>query len=145
MSRVEIRSITEADIPRLVAIERSITHQEAMTPLEKSIHNYLYYGNPQLCLAAEAAGEVVGFLIGEVRAWEFGHEQVAWIKVVGVDPGHKGRGVGRALGEAFLKALRAQGVRRVKTLVEADSPDLKRCFKALGFAEGDQMVLERPL
>lgn len=145
MPKVKIRSIAEADIPRLVAIEKRIIGREGPTPLEHSIHSYIYYGDPELCLAAEAGKKVVGFLIGEVRPWEFGQEEIAWIKVVGVDPGQKRRGVGRALGEAFLAAVRAKGVHRVRTLVGQGAGDLVGYFRALGFGQGEQTVLERSL
>ncbi len=145
MPKVKIRSIAEADIPHLVAIEKKITRREGPTPLERSIHNYIYYGDPELCLAAEAGSKVVGFLIGEVRPWEFGHEEIAWIKVVGVDPGQRRRGVGKALGEAFLAAVRAKGVHRVRTLVGQDAGGLAAYFRALGFGQGEQTVLERSL
>ncbi len=43
-------------------------------------------------------GEVVGFMLGEVRSGEFGLEEpTGWIEVLGVDPGHRGarRSAGR--------------------------------------------------
>ncbi len=144
-AKFRLRSIAEGDIPRLVEIEKKITGAETMTPLEHSIHNYVYYGDPDLCLVAEVGKRVVGFLIGEVRPWEFGHEEVGWLKAVGIDPEYQGRGIGKALGDAVLKALKDKGVHRVRTLVEWDSGDLITYFRSLGFVRSDLLVLERGL
>lgn len=142
---INIRTIVESDIPSLVAIEHRIVGQGSRTAVERSIHNYIYYGDPDLRLLAEVGGRVVGFIIGEVRPWEFGHHEVGWIKVVGVDPEHQGQGVGRALGEALLKSLRSKGVAKLRTLVEQDSEDLTGYFHSLGLEGANQQVLEREI
>ncbi len=144
-AKFRLRSIAEGDIPRLVEIEKKITGAGTMSPLERSIHNYVYYGDPDLCIVAEIGKRVVGFLIGEIRPWEFGHEEVGWLKAVGIDPEYQGQGIGKALGDAVLKSLKEKGVHRVRTLVEWDSGDLITYFRSLGFVRSDLLVLERGL
>jgi predicted N-acetyltransferase YhbS len=146
MASVRVRSITEGDVPALVAIQRAIAGDQGMASLERSIHNYIYYGDPDLCLVAESDRRVVGFIIGEIRPWEFGEpREVGWVKVVGVDPEEQGKGTGRILGEALLAAFRGKGVKKVRTLVGWDLGDLISYFKALGMARGDLLALEREL
>ncbi|MFQ5837268.1 MAG: GNAT family N-acetyltransferase [Thermoplasmata archaeon] len=142
--KVIVRSVGEADIPEMVRIEKEITKSSKVGALERILHNYTNYGDPDLILAAEADDNFVGFLIGEIRPWEFGEdEEIAWIKVVGVDPKYQGRGIGKRLGEAFLRNLKAKGIRKVRTMVEWDSGDLITYFKTLGFDRSNFIALER--
>lgn len=144
--RVTLRSVREADIQEMVRIERTITGSARGSLLDGILHDYLERGDPDLVLAAEAEGRLVGFLVGEIRPWEFGEdEEVAWIKVVGVDPKYQGQGIGRMLGDAFMEKLRKKGVKRLRTLVPWDSGDLITYFKALGFDRSKYVVLERQL
>lgn len=142
--KVIVRSVGESDIPEMVRIEGEITGSTEVSALERILHDYLDHGDLDLIIAADVDRKLVGFLVGEIRPWEFGEdEEVAWIKVVGVDPRYQGRGIGKQLGEAFLKSLKSKGIRRLRTLVPWDSGDLITYFKALDFERSRFVVLER--
>jgi len=77
---------------------------------------------------------VVGFMLGEIRSFEFGLEEpTGWIEVLGVDPATRGRSVGRKLAEAMLDYFRTQGAHSVRTLVDEDRAELSGFFSSLGF------------
>ena len=140
---VRIRRMRASDLKSLVAIERRITGSRRTSALQRHLRRQLRAGGG-VCLVADVAGKPAGFLVGDVAPWEFGEErEVAWVKVVGVDPRHQGLGLGRLLGQAFLKQVRARGIRRVKTLVEWDAGDLVAYFQSLGFDRDGAIVLER--
>jgi predicted N-acetyltransferase YhbS len=140
---VRIRRLRAGDVAAVVGIERRITGSRRTSALGLYLRHALRT-REGICLVAEADGEAVGFLVGDVRPWEFGEDrEVAWVKVVGVDPRHQGEGLGHRMGEQFLKELRRSGIRRVKTLVEWDSGDLVAYFQSLGFNRGGAIVLER--
>ncbi len=142
--QVRVRNVTEADIPEMVRIERDITKSSQVSSLEGILREFVDRGDPELLMAAESEDELVGFLVGEIRPWEFGEdEEVAWIKVVGVDPKHQGQGIGKMLGETFVERLRERGIRRLRTLVPWDSGDLITYFKALEFDRSQFTVLEK--
>jgi L-amino acid N-acyltransferase YncA len=85
-------------------------------------------------LVAELDGRVVGFMLGEVRSGEFGLEEpTGWIEVLGVDPDHRGRAVGRQMALAMLEHFRQQGARSVRTLVDEGMGGIARFFESLGF------------
>jgi ribosomal protein S18 acetylase RimI-like enzyme len=143
---IKVRSIGEADIPSMVRIEGEITSSQRLDSLERTLREHIQRGDPDLLLGAEADGRLVGFLIGEIRSWEFGEdEEVGWIKVVGVDPKYQGRGIGKRLGEAFLRSLESRGITRVRTMVEWDAGDVITYFKSLGFDRSNFIALERTL
>ena len=140
---VRIRPMRAADLAAVSSIERQITWSKRVGSLRKHLAAMLK-AREGVCLVAEVDGAVGGFLVGDVAPWEFGEDrQVAWIKVVGVDPRHQGAGLGKKLGQAFLKEMRARGIRRVKTLVEWYSGDLVAYFQSLGFDRAGAIVLER--
>ncbi len=140
---VRIRRLRAGDVDAVVSIERRITGSRRTSALGRYLRQALRT-REGICLVAEVDGEAVGFLVGDVRPWEFGEDrEVAWVKVVGVDPRHQGEGLGRRMGEQFLKELKRKGIRRVKTLVEWDSGDLVAYFQSLGFDRSGATVLER--
>ncbi|MHB8604613.1 MAG: GNAT family N-acetyltransferase [Thermoplasmatota archaeon] len=96
------------------------------------------------CFGAEEHGRLVGFVLADVRPWEFGHRaHVGWIIALGVDPKAQGRGVGRHLGERVLTEFDRLGVAEVKTLVGDANKELADYFRALGFAPSGEQVLSR--
>jgi ribosomal protein S18 acetylase RimI-like enzyme len=74
-------------------------------------------------------------MLGEVRSGEFGLEEpTGWIEVLGVDPAHRGKAIGRHLAEAILEHFRQRGAHVVRTLVDEEKQgDIRRFFSALGF------------
>ena len=146
MADVTIRPLQETDIPRAVEIEAAIMGARRSTTLRGSLTAYLARGEQGACLAAEADGKLVGFLVGDVRAWDFGEDQeVGWIKIVGIDPAYQGHGVGKALGEALMRYFGTRGVTTVRTTVEWDAGDLIADFRTLGFERSGFIGLEKHL
>lgn len=132
-SDLRIRTLDTVDIGDVVAIDEKITGTYRPEVWEARIAYYLRR-DPDAALAAEAGGDVVGFMLGEVRAGEFGLEEATgWIEVLGVDPEHQGGGVGRGLAERMLEHFRDQGAKTVRTLVDEDMEDIAGFFASLGF------------
>ena len=146
MANITIRPMEERDIPRAVEIESAIMGPRKSTTLRGSLTAYLSKGERNACLVAEADGKVVGFLVGDIRGWDFGEDQeVGWIRIVGIDPAHQGHGVGKALGEALMKYFETRGVTTVRTTVEWDAADLIAYFRTLGFERSGFVGLEKHL
>lgn len=153
-SNILIRPLALEDIEVLLRIEGRIEEEaaglqppysrERLTHLEEAARYRIEHGQP--CLGAEADGRLVGFILGEVRTWEFGSgEKTGWIEVLGVDPEFWGLGIGRRLGEALLKEFKERGVVRVRTLVDSYSGELIAYFRALGFQILNMIPLEKGL
>src|SRR5256712_10024827 len=103
MADITIRPMEERDIPRAVEIESAIMGPKKSTTLRGSLTAYLSKGERNACLVAEAGGKAVGFLVGDIRAWDFGEDQeIGWIRIVGTDPASQGPGVGKARAEALI-------------------------------------------
>ena len=95
-----LRAVTPADIPAVHALCRSIETADGIpiaTPLEEFEE---WPGDPHLDLAAdtrlvEAGGEVVAW--GRIWHRSSGEREERAYVLGGVSPGHRGRGIGRAL------------------------------------------------
>ena len=130
---IHVRPLSELDLGDIVRIAEK-TRGAYQPDLWEDRVTYYLRRDPEGSIVAESDGRVVGFMLGDVRAGEFGIEEPSgWIEVIGVDPDHGGRGVGRALGEAMLAGYRARGVARVRTMVDESMPEVERFFSALGF------------
>lgn len=89
--------------------------------------------NPRaVAMVVDDAGVVVGWSVALVRrnaSWLSGR-----IYSVAVDPGHAGRGIGRALVESLLAELEPLGVQRIYLEVRADNEPAIKLYRSLGFA-----------
>src|ERR1044071_1267494 len=132
-SALRIRPLDELDIDAIVGIDEKISGRCRPEVWETRIGYYLRR-DPESSVVAEEDGRVVGFMLGEVRSGEFGLEEpTGWIEVLGVDPDHRGRAVGRQMAEAMLAHFRREGARSVRTLVDEKMGDIARFFDSLGF------------
>lgn len=132
-TEVRVRPADEMDISAIVAIDEKIGGQYRPEVWERRIGYYLRR-DPEASVVAETDGRVVGFMLGEVRSGEFGIEETTgWVEHLGVDPGFRGRAVGRQMLDAMLEHFRRRGARSVQTLVDEEMGEIRSFFSALGF------------
>lgn len=93
-------------------------------------------------LAAELDGRLVGFVLGEVRAFEFGSEPCGWILEIGVDPAFARTGIASALLHEACRRLRASGVATIRTMVRRNDVPVLTFFRTNRFAGGPYVQLE---
>ncbi len=130
---IVVRSLTELDLGDIVRIGEKTRNRYEPDLWEDRVSFYLRR-DPDGSVVAELDGDVVGFMLGDIRSGEFGlEEESGWIEVLGVDPEHGGHGVGSALGAEMLERFRARGVKRVRTLVDGSMPEIAAFFEKLGF------------
>ena len=149
---VKIRPLGLDDIKDIVRIEKRIevklglVNEERMEYLKEAARYNIERTDPMLSLGAELEGNIVGFIIGEIRIWEFGlGEKTGWIRILGVDPDFQGFGIGRKLGDALLEHFARRGIKRVRTMAEWYTGDLISFFKSLGFNMMNMIPLEKEL
>ncbi len=146
---VQIRDIREDDVPTIAEIDaRARRRQRAQSWAERLYSlsaKQAGAGARQWCRVAEVEGQVVGFLLGQVRADEFELPPCGWIVTIGVDPEFQGRHVGRQLVQQFIDDLVARKVTTVRTMVAWDNAELLSFFGSLSFDCGPLLPLERQL
>ncbi|MHA2031207.1 MAG: GNAT family N-acetyltransferase [Candidatus Kariarchaeaceae archaeon] len=141
-----IRKMNEGDITSIIAIDKKISTPEDKinTTLENEL---LYYLNKQenICLVVEIQERVVGFMIGAIHQWLFGINNAGWIEILGVDPSHTGKGVGKKLAEVLFDEFRSTGIKIVHTAVDWTSGDLLEFFRTLGMTQSGFISLMKEL
>ncbi|MBC8358729.1 MAG: GNAT family N-acetyltransferase [Candidatus Aminicenantes bacterium] len=149
---VKIRPLSLDNIKDIVRIEKriegklGIINEERMEYLKEATRYNIERSDPMMSLGAELDENIVGFIIGEIRIWEFGiAEKTGWIRILGVDPDFQRRGIGRKLGEALLEHFERRGIKRVRTMAEWYTGDLISFFKSLGFNMLNMIPLEKEL
>ncbi len=139
---LNLRRLTEVDVPQVIQIQRSITRREVSERWQKMLSQHV--ADPDLpCFVAEEASRVVGFILGEIRVGNFGSDLTGWLVLVGVVPEMMGAGIGRALARRLMDYYAEQGVPEVCTAVRWDSGDMLAFFKNLGFDRSPFINLHR--
>ena len=143
---VAIRQVRRADLREIVAIDAVVTGIEKRAYWNNVFRRYGVAGEAQRqFLVAEDGGRVAGFVIGEVRDWEFGSPPCGWVFAIDVRPDARQRGVGARLLAAICAAFRRAGVTTVRTMLARDNTLILSFFRSQGMMAGRFMPLEMAL
>ena len=143
--KTTVRLMRQEDVPALVEIDAIASGSPRPEYLQGKANQALDSQHSMVVSLVAAHGDrVVGFVMGQVFLGEFGiPESVATVDTVGIHPDVQGKGVARELMEEFVTHTRKVGVERLRTMVDWNQWDLMGFFRALGFAPGTSIVLER--
>jgi ribosomal protein S18 acetylase RimI-like enzyme len=145
---VRIRRAVEHDLPQVADIDHRVT-KIAKPEFWDDI--FERYGKRRLTerffLVAEPeeGGGILGFVVGEVRAWEFGSEPCGWLFAISVDPKTREQRVGEQLFGALSDSFRKAGISTMRTMVSRDSPQVMAFFRGEGMMAGRYFQLEKSL
>ena len=133
-----------ADLDKVIAIDANVTGIEKRSYWQRIYRRYgIAVGSEQRhFLVAVAEGRVVGFMIGEVRDWEFGSPPCGWVFAIDVDPQARQRGIGTLLLEAMSTKFRRAGVRQLRTLLSRENTLILSFFRSQGMMAGALIPLE---
>jgi ribosomal protein S18 acetylase RimI-like enzyme len=142
VQNARVRPLDELDIGGVVRIDERITGQYRPDFWEQRVMFYLRR-DPESSRVAEVDGKVVGFMLGDVRAGEFGIEQPSgWIERFGIDPDHRGRDLGKQMFDEIVGHFRAKGATSVRTLVDNRESAITGFLGKLGFTQSPLQALE---
>jgi len=145
-SALLVRAVKRADLDQVIAIDATVTGLEKRKYWLSVYRRYGSGGQAQAqFLVALADKRVVGFVIGEVRDWEFGSPPCGWVFAIDVDPKARLGGVGTALLRAISEGFRRTGVRKLRTLLARDNTLILSFFRSQGLMAGPLMSLEMDL
>lgn len=99
----------------------------------------------RLFLVAEVSGKVVGFIIGEIRAWEFGSPPCGWVFALTVSPDVRQMGIGKQIFDEISLRMKQAGVSTVRTMVDRDDRLTMSFFRSMGLRTGSYIELEKQL
>ncbi len=143
---VLIRAVKGEDLRAIVSLDEAVTGsakpdywRELLNGTEPSNKHDLTF------LVAELNGRLVGFITGDVRAFEFGSEACGWVFALCVDPDLRVKNVGTRLFDALCSRFREAGVAKVRTMLARDNDLVLAFFRSLGMMAGPFIQLEKDL
>ncbi|MDE2376070.1 GNAT family N-acetyltransferase [Bradyrhizobium sp.] len=150
-SAVRVRRVRAADIPQVIALDARVTKLAKAGYWNDIFRRYgRQRSEERFFLVAESrvdrsAAALLGFIIGEVRAWEFGSTPCGWVFALSVEPKMRLHGVGSALFEAISDEFRKAGVDKMRTMVARDGHLPMLFFRGEGMIAGPYIQLEKDL
>ncbi|MBI5904761.1 MAG: GNAT family N-acetyltransferase, partial [Deltaproteobacteria bacterium] len=130
---ISIRNAVPSDIDVIIAIDEVGPAEEKPAYWRGIFDHYVRGGKKdRVFLVAEAAGSVVGFIVGEVRAWEFGSPPCGWVFALGVSPEARGAGIAKRMFEEICRRLSQANVSTVRTMVDRSNKITLSFFRSQG-------------
>ncbi len=141
-----VRPVRRSDLDRIIDLDATVTGLEKRKYWLSVLRRYgSGRHDEQQFLVALQDGRVIGFVIGEVRDWEFGSPPCGWVFAIDVDPQARLAGVGTRLLEAISGSFRRIGVRKLRTMLALDNTLILSFFRSQGLMAGPLIALEMDL
>ncbi len=145
-ARTEVRPVRRGDLAAVIAIDARVTGIEKRAYWRGIYRRYADADAPGRQFLVAADGPVVlGFVIGEVRDWEFGSPPCGWVFAIDVHPEARQSGLGTMLLAAIARGFRRAGVTKVRTLLSRDNSLILSFFRSQGMMAGPFIPLEMDL
>lgn len=144
MDNFLIRKIKKEDAASIEKIYSSIIQKPEEIDFRRIIEEQAD-SQGVVSFAAEIDDIVVGYMISYTISSGFGMDKSAWIAMLGVDPKHMGKGIGKKLAEAMFNYCREKKIKNIFTSVRWDSTDMLSFFKTLDFDRSDFINLRKVL
>jgi len=147
----KIRRVRAQDIGLVIALDRKVTGIAKPRYWREVFERYGRRRQAEsFFLVAEPgkrdeAGHIIGFIIGEVRAWEFGSAPCGWVFALSVEPAMRQHGVGEALFNTISVEFRKAGMSKMRTMVDRDNPLPLLFFRGEGMMAGPYIQLEKDI
>jgi ribosomal protein S18 acetylase RimI-like enzyme len=148
---LRIRRARAEDVPLVSALDAEVT---GLAKPDYWRDVFERYGERRLderfFLIAEIVGQdrrdpILGFIVGEVRAWEFGSQPCGWVFGFSVEPEARLKGVGTSLFDEIAAEFKRAGVDKMRTMVARDNHLHMTFFRSEGMMAGPYIQLEKDL
>lgn len=143
VAQIVVRTAESADLPAISALDQRITGAAKPTYWQDMLRRYGDGPADRYFLIAETTeGALLGFVIGEIRAWEFGSPPAGWVFAINVDPETRLGGIGTRLFDEVCARFKSAGVRSVRTMVDRRDHLILSFFRSQGMMAGPSLELE---
>lgn len=143
---LRVRPAQAGDLAQVVDIDAEVTGLRKRAYWRDILERYAAQQPRQRFFLVAADGATIqGYIVGEVRDWEFGSPPCGWVFGISVRPDARLGGTGTQLLGAILKAFRQAGVKKVRTLLARDNNLVLSFFRSQGMMAGPFIPLELDL
>lgn len=140
---MRIRPAEIPDISQIIALDKKVTGLAKPDYWQGMFERYgVRQQKESFFLVAESAQLLEGFVVGEIRAWEFGSPPCGWIFAIQIAPKARLKGIGSELFDAMCLRFREAGVVNVRTMIARDNTPVLSFFRSQGMMAGPFIELE---
>lgn len=144
-SGITVRSADSGDLSRIITLDGQISGIPKPEYWQESFRRFGGMQDGRHFLVAEKDGLIVGFIVGEIRAWEFGSPPGGWVFSLTVDPDTRLGGVATIMFGTICRCFRQAGVEKVHTMIDRDNITVMSFFRSQGMMAGSTIPLEMNL
>ena len=152
---IQIRSANVSDLANIINLDSLITLVEKGEYWRDMFERFVEREGRYFLIAEKQIGtgskdveyktEFMGFIVGEIRAWEFGSQPCGWILTILVGSEFQGHGVGEQLFDAVCRRMRNADVPTIRTMIAREDNLNMSFFRSQGMMAGPFIELEKPL
>jgi GNAT superfamily N-acetyltransferase len=140
-----IREAEPGDLDAIIEIDKQVSGEKKSRYWRDTLELYGGHKDSDFFLVAEREQSVIGFILGEIRAWEFGSPSCGWVYAIGVARDSLLHGVGSKLLHALCTRFRRANVTKVRTMIARQDHELLSFFRSYGMMAGPFQQLELEL
>jgi GNAT superfamily N-acetyltransferase len=144
-ANITIGPVTAEDLGHVTRLDAEITGTAKPDYWHRLFEGAKADPRTQIFLVARRGAKLQGFIVGEIRAWEFGSAPCGWVFAIAVDPAARLEATGSNLFEAVCARFRVAGVSKVRTMIARDSQLILSFFRSQGMMAGPFVELEKDL
>lgn len=134
--QVEIRDLSEEDIDAVLAIDQKISDRASTYATSPTSD---IAGELDVSVVAETAGQVVGFLLGQIADSRYETADIAWLRLIGIEPDYQRRGIGSRMVAAFLERCQQKKAQSVRIMVGTNDRWMLSFVGSLGFTRAERV------
>ena len=140
-----IRNAQADDLAQVIDIDAGITGLRKARYWSEILRRYGGGRAQRFFLVAEGEERIEGYIVGDVRDWEFGSPACDWVFAIGVRPDARQGGIATRLLDAICDGFRRHGVTKVRTLLSRNNNLILSFFRSQGMMAGPFMPLEKDI
>ncbi len=140
-----VRGGQPEDLAQVIQIDAAVTGLRKPAYWAEILQRYGSGRRQRYFLVADGGGRIEGFIIGEVRDWEFGSPPCGWVFAISVRPDARLGGVATRLLEAISDCFRRAGVTTLRTMLSRDNNLILSFFRSQGMMAAPFIALEKEL
>ena len=145
-ARLTIRDARPDELPNVIELDAKVTgvkRPDFWLDLSRQA------GSKTLAIVvATMGGEIIGYALGDLRAWPVRAPACGWIYAIGVAPEYRQQKIASALMQAMIDHFAKNGAASIRTMIEVDDHLLMSFLRSFGMTAGPfvelELKLERP-